>query len=140
MKNTFQGYTADENLPFKKGEFITLPKGTLFHHRGELQETKRTYKVKVDHMLNGSDMCVGHFYTDRQEAHLTYYNRHDADWVKKTYGTDDLTQLWPLMKVVRYGRDDRHVAIYLPMSNPEVRWAGKGGYWSSADINQLVAA
>jgi cell volume regulation protein A len=50
---------------------------------------------------------------------------------KEIYGTEDLTQLWPLMRVI-------NGSIFLPFSNPVIRWAGSGGYWCDADINQLA--
>lgn len=47
----FEGYV--EKLPIHSGDTITIPKGTVVRQRGESKPAKRTFKVKVHHVLNG---------------------------------------------------------------------------------------
>lgn len=132
MSNTlrFTGYS--EEFPIHPGEMITIPKGTLVECRGQLTETKRAVEVRVDHILPGTSIPVG--FSDKQGNNIwSYCTRGAREEVQKIYGTTDLNTLWPLMHVDAYGN------ISLPSSNPEVRWAGSGGYWKSADMNQLVS-
>lgn len=54
----FEGYKEDENLPIRKGQIVTIKKGTVIRtmHPDPAKKTKiagRTYKVKVHHVLNG---------------------------------------------------------------------------------------
>lgn len=131
MEILYRGFHEDNELPIRLGQTIQIPKGTIVEHRGQLQETKRSYRVRVDHVLNGMSYCVGYWHKPTQTAHFSFVSRYDRERVKELYGTDDLSQLWPLMSV-------RGGNIFLPIINPQVRWAGKGGYWSAADINQLL--
>lgn len=51
------GYMSDDSLPIKPGMMVTIVKGTIVKTVGrEPKPAGRTYKVKVDHILNGSDM------------------------------------------------------------------------------------
>jgi len=60
-----KGYV--ENLPIKPGDEITIPKGAVIFHRGETSPVKRTFRVKVHHVLNG--------YTP-DAAEVAYQARH----------------------------------------------------------------
>jgi len=40
-------------MPFKEGDQITIPKGTIVEHRGSLRRTKRDSKIKVSWSSNG---------------------------------------------------------------------------------------
>ncbi len=60
MSRRFEGFHNDEDLPVKKGDTVTIMKGTVIKtlmpsmnggYRTKL--AGRTYKVKVDHILNG---------------------------------------------------------------------------------------
>ena len=130
MKTQYLGFHRPEELPIKRGQELTIPKGTIYQHRGKLHETRRAHKVKVQSVLGGMSYCVGHRYNDG-DVRFSYSNRRDRDNIKAAYGTDVLAQLWPLMTI-------RENSLFLPISNPEVTWAGAGGYWSDADINQFV--
>lgn len=56
------GYTRPENLPFKAGEEVVIPKGTLVHsmhpNRKEYTTT-RDYTITVNHMMEGSNDKLG---------------------------------------------------------------------------------
>lgn len=88
----FIGFHTDDALPIKRGDTVTILKGTPIRHNGKDHRAGRTYKVKVDHVLNG---C-----TDTHSDHARKVN----------------------------------------MSNPCVRWAGTGSYWSAVDINLIPEA
>lgn len=85
-----KGYQKDmKSLPIKKGDIVLIKKGITYHSMrdGDMHSAKKSYKVKVDHILNG------------------------AEW------------------------GDHHGNI---VKNPEVTWAGSGGYWCRADINHVI--
>jgi hypothetical protein len=59
---TFSGYHADHELPIKKGDVVTIRKGTTIRTmapNGKVRVAGRTYKVTVDHILNGMNRPVG---------------------------------------------------------------------------------
>lgn len=49
------GYHDIQSLPIKRGDTILIPKDTLYHSMkdGDIHITKKSYKVKVDHLING---------------------------------------------------------------------------------------
>lgn len=54
----FEGYHAPETLPVKRGDTVTIKKGTVIKTTMPRPEDKtkiagRTYKVQVDHVLPG---------------------------------------------------------------------------------------
>jgi hypothetical protein len=55
----FEGYHPVESLPIKRGDRVTIPKGTKIHTtRPKLKEREKvagcTYHVTVDHVMPGS--------------------------------------------------------------------------------------
>lgn len=50
----FAGYHDEKDLPIRRGMTVTIVKGTPIRHRGETVIAKRTYKVKVNHIMNGT--------------------------------------------------------------------------------------
>jgi len=138
-KQKFIGYCEERNFPWKRGETVVLPKGTIVReNNGNPKELKRKQSVKIDHFLSGMSICVGHYWSTHDEVSLFYQDRHDPERVKKIYGTDKLEDLWP--NIVPRFRDDNHpvISLFLPINNPELVYAGSGGYWKYVDINQLV--
>jgi len=129
MKNEYLGYHDVNSLPIQAGDEVTITKGTLYKHRGELREARRAKKVRISHVLCGMSECVGHYHNGVVSLYIT--DRHTLARVQKRYGTTPLTELWPIMSV-------RDGSIFIPVQNPEIVWAGSGGYWSEADINQFV--
>lgn len=66
MSKRFEGYHDENELPVKKGDTVTIVKGTtirtMLPSMNGGYKTKvagRTYKVKVDHILNGMNRPVG---------------------------------------------------------------------------------
>lgn len=89
----YLGFREDRDLPIKPGDTVTIPKGVVVKTIGKPPKPAgRTYKVRVDHILSGSN------------AYLEG-NAFRREIVRPT--------------------------------SPKVRWAGTGGYWSEADINDV---
>lgn len=130
----YTGYITEALLPIKAGMTVKLAKGVLYACRGKLVENKKNRSIKVNHVLPGQSLAVGFFHHASGEVHFSYTQRHDIYTVKNLYGTDNLMDLWPLMTTSDY---DHYSTIFLPISNPQVSWAGTGGYWCDADINQF---
>lgn len=87
----FNGFHDTFDLPIKRGQIITIKKGTMVKTVGkEAKPAGRTYRVAVNHLLPGVT------------------ERINGEQVHK--------------------------------SNPKVVWAGAGGYWSEADINDIPEA
>jgi hypothetical protein len=56
----FIGYYSDEELPIKPGMVVTIKKGTIVKTYGrDPKPAGKTYKVKVDHILNGCTRHLG---------------------------------------------------------------------------------
>ena len=55
----YEGFVYDENLPVQPGQTVTIPKGSIVHtlHYGP-RMVPRTYKIRVNHLLNGSNVYV----------------------------------------------------------------------------------
>lgn len=129
MTTKHYGYCEPSALPVKAGDTITIKRGTKVKCRDITFPAGRNYKVKVNHILRGSSICVG--YLCRNGVfEASWSDRRDAERIKKKYGTLDFAILFPLMTVI-----DRQV--FLAMSPPLVRWAGSGGYWAECDINEV---
>jgi hypothetical protein len=47
------GYKENSQIPVKAGDEVTILKGTQIRYRGNTLTAKRTYKIKVNHILNG---------------------------------------------------------------------------------------
>lgn len=131
------GYHADADLPIKPGDYVVVPKGTIIKAMGPVKEKIAgcSYKVQVHHLLNGQSFGIG-FVTGEGERRAPGLYRKDEDAVKRVYGAYSKDLLNHPDAVIR----DR--TVYLPICNPTVRWAGAGGYWHEADINdvRLVSA
>jgi hypothetical protein len=93
----YVGYHDEQDLPVKRGQTVTIPKGTTVKTVGRpAKQAGKTYKVKVDHILPGtSDYSIA-------------------------------------------VQDKKVIEVRTPRTNPKVVWAGPGGYWSEADINDVI--
>lgn len=110
----FEGYCEQSELPFKPGDIVIIPKGTKIRHMhfGDI-EAKKTYKIRVHHLMPGSSATP---------------NMMDAEEREKYGLTPD--------KVT--GED--FYRGYFPLTNPKVVWPGAGNYWSEVDINDILTA
>lgn len=136
-----RGYNEDVIQAVRRGQIVTIYKGVLVsnYHTGEKLSGK-TYKVKVDHVLPGIAHSVG--WWDSQTGQVTFQQmdgKH-TDPFFRAYGTRNLEDLVFYMHT-RTGASSasgRLHYLYLPLENPKIRWAGTGGYWSEADINDIL--
>ena len=108
------GYTKDGVLPIKRGDRVLIKKYTTVYnkHYGDYV-TLKNRTVKVHHIMPGCE--VSH-----------------TDWER--YYKEEIPN--PYIKESPHGDvwwGNRYV-----VSNPRVCWAGKSGYWSEADINDVV--
>lgn len=88
--------THEKDLPVKRGQVVTIKKGTITKTIGkDPKPAGRTYSVKVDHTISGSQ---------------AYWDHH-CIWGQKTL-------IWP--------------------TAPQVCWAGTGGYWTNAELNDVT--
>lgn len=131
----YKGFHQDEQLPFKKGQEIVIPKGTPVHSmkRGHFITTRKQ-TVTINHFGCGQSFHIGHFRDGERHAG-SHYNRNDIPKLEGLYGTADLELLVHHPDAVVKGRD-----IFIPTQNPSVIWPGTGGYWCEVDINLLLEA
>jgi len=54
----YLGYHDDSDLPVKRGDIVTIKKGTMVRHRGQVRPAKRTYQVTINHILGGRNATV----------------------------------------------------------------------------------
>lgn len=125
-KKIFQGFYADSVLPYKPGDRVRIPKGSQVRDRNGTAVLARAQTVRVDHLLNGSSVCVGYRVVNKGEDHLHYQSSSDLHTVREKYGTDDLNQLTQHLKASAAEPDRATVNLWLPLTDPEVRWAGAG--------------
>jgi hypothetical protein len=60
-KSKYAGYWHLEDLPVRPGDMVTIPKGTTIRTMApgkRKRVAKRTYRVKVDHVLPGSNAII----------------------------------------------------------------------------------
>jgi len=68
----FTGYVPNDQLPVKKGDVVTIRKGVTVHttrpaknRKGYVRHTAgRTYKIVVDHVLNGTHHIEDEWHTN----------------------------------------------------------------------------
>lgn len=54
----YLGFHYDDDLTIKPGMTVTIRKGTMVECRGEVKPAGRTYKVVVNHILNGQNLYI----------------------------------------------------------------------------------
>lgn len=137
-------------LPVAPKMRVRIKKGTQLRsthpQRHGTFEAGRTYTVTVHHVLPGQTYTVGSVYDDgRAVLNGTHwrdlYHLCQSLGIDYPYGSvknDEclLSELRKtgLLEVVEKGH---HQSLRLHTQNPKVRWAGSGGYWVEADINDV---
>lgn len=63
MSKRFEGYYRDDELPLKDGDIVTILKGTRIkttmpRAEDKVRYAKRTYKVRINHLLNGTTITI----------------------------------------------------------------------------------
>ena len=110
----YEGYHDDHELPFEKGQIVTIPQGTKIHnvHKGHYV-AGRNYKVKIHHFGCGQSKVL--YMLDSRE--------------RTEYGIDRQN----------FSGEEWHNLFY-PTQNPQIIWPGVHGYWSRCDINDILEA
>lgn len=129
-----RGYVPNSELPYPKGARVQLPAGTPVNTRKGVKILKRAQTVTVEQWLNGSSLPAGIYWHKHDAADLGYQTDNDVHTVESLYGTTELAELWPLMHLEE---DGEKTWLYLPLSSPQLRWAGTGGYWMSVDLEHV---
>lgn len=136
-----RGY--QNNLPFKKADIVLIPKGTMVKKIGQTPKPAgRTYKVKVDHVLPGMSIPVGTYWPNSERSlHLEEMCERSSGAydIKRAYGTLNLKDLIFFMtwEERETATGKKYLRLFLPIENPKVCWAGTGGYWAEADVNDV---
>jgi len=107
MKKYF-GYHKTENLPSIRGKKVTIPKGTRYHSMKDGEYHVTGRKMTV---------TVNHLSSGQEVP--------DYDWER--YYKDSHPN--PVKSL-------NHSNYYV-LSNPGVVWPGSGGYWHTADLNDV---
>ncbi len=109
MDLKYIGYHAESSLPFKRGQEVTIKKGTKIHcmKRGDVI-AKKTFKITIHHMMNG------------------------ISYPKFTITDCDLRAL-----NMTFQQIEAYPGNMIPGKNPSVCWPGTGGYWQEVDINDV---
>jgi len=116
----FVGYCPNQKLPFGPGAMVIIPKGTTFtstHPQKHSGVTKKTMKIRVNHILPGCEI---------PESEKEYRRNHGRNVDDLKTKEVERKYPWGILKETVY-----------VVSNPEVRWAGTGGYWFGVDINAV---
>jgi hypothetical protein len=89
----FEGYHHERTLPIKAGDKIMIPKGVMVRHRGETVPAKRSYRVRVHHVLPGQNLPPG------QKGHDSDYDVKNPSvrWAGAGgyWSEVDINDVWP---------------------------------------------
>jgi hypothetical protein len=131
----YKGAVPRDEMPFKRGQEIILPKGTPVRSlkRGDYVTTRKQ-TIKVHSFGGGMSTHIGYCH-DGVRRSCRIHTRNEEDTIKGLYGTNDMDVLVHHPDAVVRGID-----IFLPLQPPTVVWPGTGGYWCEADINLLLEA
>jgi len=127
-----RGYQDRKNLPVKIGDKVVIKAGTrITSTNPSVPEriAKRNMTVTVRSTGSGQSIppsCISHYEVDTLRA-----NDFDDEIVEATLAVyrHECSRLG-------YTNVD-FTPFSFPIKNPEVLWAGTGGYWCSADINDI---
>lgn len=118
----YLGYHKDEDLPFKKGQEVWIPRGTVVRStHPDLKEKilTRGQRVQIHHLLPGQT------YPLSEKEYLRRHGRTDADSFPEVTVT------------LHKGTDQEYSYQGIATMNPAVCWPGTGGYWMEVDINDV---
>lgn len=128
-----------------KGTTILVQKGTLLKSMHPSRPgpfvAGRTYLVHLNHVLPAREVLVGRITDGRYEAHGDRRELQDLcrQFQIECQGPDDweafekLGQLPEAHQEKGIGRTN----VYLVVSPPLARWAGKHGYWVEAPLDSV---
>jgi hypothetical protein len=133
---------------FKQGDTVTILKGTVIkttHPQFPEKCAKRTYKIKINHVLRGWSICVGarHFDAKGNMEHEGWQGVHRSDehHVRGVLGgpiTNEALRAH-CHEGERYKRPDgsSYCHLLIRITPPSFRWAGTGGYWHEVAVTDL---
>lgn len=123
----YEGFYTDAALPVKPGTKVRVKKGTMLKSMHPSKDGRyplgKTMTVKVHHVLNGISMPAIDLIRDRGRYGANDPMFAHVDW-------DEIDRL-------RGENAPEYYEQMFPMKNPTVVWAGAGGYWVEADINEV---
>lgn len=120
-----------------RGTRLYVPRGTPVTHRGQTVDSKRGQWVTVHHTLGPSQAFVGHlagplftYYGHLVGRNAAEPQRAYHDLLECASTLDDLQEVGEGRLRCKPSRHDTW-DIYVQLSEPQIVWAGSGGYWSS---------
>jgi hypothetical protein len=147
---TFRGYYPDHKIPFKRGDLVVVPKGTLICGTGGAPKvSSRMQKVKVHHTMPGS-MALLFEKLDSGRFYFCYVDQVMERKLRDADATEALNLIqrtytgWSCAEEIIQDLEDRDLLrwdgnkCYLVLSNPMVVWPGTGGYWREAEVNSVT--
>ena len=117
--------TVTQKTGIKKGSTVLIPKGTKVvstHPSKGTYITKKDIKIKVHHLGYGQNVPVNDSFYQHQ---IKEYSKQEGSFC--IIGTSGDGTLLP-----------RGLDSFVPLHNPEVVYAGTGGYWCRVDINKVI--
>lgn len=118
------GFHTHSTLPEMKGTKVRIPKGTMLRSmhpsKDGWYENGKTMTITAHHVLNGVSLPVYDLLYQRGKYGSEYPAHSNVDW-------DEVEKLME-------NNGSNHL---YPTENPRVVWAGTGGYWVEADINDV---
>lgn len=142
----YQGYC--ENLPELRGRTVRIPKGTVIDSiRVGRYKARKSYNVTVRSVLPGISVRIGRLdrdgnpvYSGHTETDLLGYCSKAG--IEPTDGSQTavnqaIEQLYARAYTKPSNLNGNLTELWLDVENPSVSWAGSGGYWCDADINDV---
>tara|TARA_Y100000389_G_scaffold140288_1_gene138088 strand:- start:177 stop:635 length:459 start_codon:yes stop_codon:yes gene_type:complete len=144
----------------KKGDRVRIKKGAVLRSTSPSKDgpykAGMSYKVTVNHTLDGVTILLGWQYEDGEVrlggTHWRTLFRY-LDGLLPGLSYNDFcggykqdhaallerikTELGDRFCEERGGRHPRGADLYLRVVDPKVRWAGSGGYWVEASVDEV---
>jgi hypothetical protein len=137
----FRGYFETAILPVKPGQTVTIPKRTMvysFLPGRPSRPNPRARKVVVHHLGCGQSMTVGSVDKDGTR-HYHGYSDRDTYYLSEKWRVAHKTIQAEIEKRAVVVPDRTYGArLVIHLQDPTVVWAGSGGYWCWADLNEVL--
>jgi hypothetical protein len=124
-------------------------------------EAGRSYRVTIDHIMCGRSVTIGYEYPEDVRSDfsisgvndsdlyrmfrrfgLSYsHNMSDLEVVEALEATGNVTRVPYFSEAdIAAGKTSGLMKVVVHLEDPEIRWPGTGGYWTDANINDVIAA
>ena len=127
MSKIYEGFHEEADLPVKRGDRVRVRKGakliSTHPKKGGEYEAYRSQVVTVHHIMPGQSY----------DGILTESQR---GWLETKGFSEQLAEMDRLRTEDQAAWNDYRIHT----KNPRVVWAGTGGYWIEADINDVELA